>query len=351
MFFAFVSVKDEGKPGSTNIVEPYGLSASQLEESARLYESGRSRLLVKPLYVPDSQLNKFAPLKHAGEPTGISASQLEESARLYESARSEQSVEAVGISASKGNEIDVSSFFSKPNLSTIPRPNYERMLDEIKKSGGDSIISPVVLAEEMTNLDGTGRLLKIFPKLVKGVERCKCIIGTPRNPSEPWNAYKATVELQSAVSNLLLPDVSDLPLSGIFEIRDRTKDLLDPMRAELLRFTETLRQMVKEARNDPDALRHEAENLVRTKIEPVVREAGHKARRIAEQKWRKLFSGAAKAFGLTTATLIDPKLYAKAVAQTVETGVQAFQTPEDKAPDPKVTAQFVLEAHSFLTGK
>ena len=232
-----------------------------------------------------------------------------------------------------------------------PIPSYQQMLDEIKSSGGDGLLFPATHSEEMVNLDVNGRILKLLPKFVKGVERSKCIIGAPRNPDEPWNAYKATVELQSAVSNLLLPDVSDLPLSEIFEIRDRTRDMLDPMRAELLRFTEILRQMVKDARNDPDSFRHEAENLVRTRIEPVVREAGHRTRQLAEQKWRKLFTGAAKVLGLTTASLIDPKLYAKAVAQTVETGALAFQSPEDKGPDPRVTAQFVLEAHSFLAAK
>jgi hypothetical protein len=67
------------------------------------------------------------------------------------------------------------------------------------------------------------------------------------------------------VSQLLLPDVSTLPLSAIVEMRERTKDVLNPMRAELLRFTETLRELVGDAQNDGQVIRAEEKTWWRRK--------------------------------------------------------------------------------------
>jgi hypothetical protein len=89
--------------------------------------------------------------------------------------------------------------------------------------------------------------------------------------------------------------------------------------------------------------------LVASKIEPVVREAAYRTRQLVEPKWIKLFTGLAKAFGFAGASWIDPKLFGKAVQQTLETGALAFGEAEDKTPGPKMTAQFVLRAGSLVT--
>jgi hypothetical protein len=132
------------------------------------------------------------------------------------------------------------------------------------------------------------------------------------------------------------------------ELRERNKDVLNPMRAELLRLTEDLRKLVEDSKNGAGAIEAEAMNLVATRVEPVVREADHRTRQLLEQKWRKLYAGAAKAFGFAGASVLDPKLIGKAIQQTLETGALAFDKVEDKTPGPKMTAQFVLQAHSFL---
>ena len=46
------------------------------------------------------------------------------------------------------------------------------------------------------------------------------------------------------LSHVLLPDVSSLPIDAIMDVRTRLGDSLDPIRAEMLRLTEDLRQLV-----------------------------------------------------------------------------------------------------------
>jgi hypothetical protein len=188
----------------------------------------------------------------------------------------------------------------------------------------------------------------VSDKLARAMSRSKSVIlppGARRNSS--WNTYQGTEALQAAVSKLLLPDVSSLPLEAIGELRDRLKDVLDPMRGELLRLTEDLRKLV-DGKTDLATIGAEAENLVATRVEPLVRDADHRARELANRKWRKLFTSAAKAFGFAGASFIDAKLIGKAVQQTLETTAMTLGNVEDKTPGPKMTAQFVLEARSFI---
>ena len=146
------------------------------------------------------------------------------------------------------------------------------------------------------------------------------------------------------LSRLLLPDVSDLPIDGIMGLREKMKDSLDPIRAELLRFTEDLRKIV-ESSPDLDLLNAEVKNLIATRVEPVVRDADRRANELLQNKWSKLLAGAAKArFGFAGAGFLDPKLLAKAVQQTLETGAMALSPVEDRGVSMSETAQFVLRA-------
>ena len=70
-----------------------------------------------------------------------------------------------------------------------------------------------------------------------------------------------------------------------------------------------------------------------------------------DAKWRKLLTGAAKAFGFAGAALVDPKLLATAVQQTLEVSALALEKPEDNEPQARATSQFVLQARSFLTDR
>lgn len=159
-------------------------------------------------------------------------------------------------------------------------------------------------------------------------------------------------QLAEAVSDLFLYDFSSLPMDVIMEMRDRLVTTLDPMRAELLRFTEDLRKMITAQSQEPLMLATEARNLIATRVEPVIREANHHARQLAERKWQKLYTSAAKALGLAGATFIDPKLFAKAIQQTLEVGALAFADADDRATKAtgSAIAQFVLEARNIKLG-
>ena len=113
------------------------------------------------------------------------------------------------------------------------------------------------------------------------------------------------------------------------------------------RFTDKLRRAVGDE-PEPSRVQAEAENLVAVRVEPVVREAAARTQELIDKKWRKLYTGAANAFGLAGAAYINHALLAKAVQQTLEVGALAFADPEDKVMHPKATAQFVLTARSIM---
>jgi hypothetical protein len=123
------------------------------------------------------------------------------------------------------------------------------------------------------------------------------------------------------------------------------------MRAELLRFTEHLRQLVGRDENNPVALREEAENLVATKIEPVVREAAHRTDELAKKKWKRFRASVMQAFGFAGAAFVYPEIIPKAVEQTLKATAIAMGKTKDEHPYPKMTAQFVLQAHRILRKK
>jgi hypothetical protein len=164
--------------------------------------------------------------------------------------------------------------------------------------------------------------------------------------SKYWNARSAAHELMMGLSRVLLPDVSSLPIDAIMDVRTCLRDSLDPMRAEMLRLTEDLRQLVGGS-TDSAVIAAEADNLIATRVEPVVREANRRTNELVNAKWRKLFVGAAKAFGFAGAGFVDPKLIGKAVQQTLETGALAFSDPEEALPTVGSTAQFVLRARGL----
>jgi hypothetical protein len=142
--------------------------------------------------------------------------------------------------------------------------------------------------------------------------------------------------------------VATLPLEAIVELRDRLRDSLDPMRAEMLRLTETLRTLVAE-KTDASNVQNEARNLIATRVEPVAREAARRANEMASAKWRSLFRSGAKAFGFTGAAFFNPAMLGKAISQTLETAANAFADPDQPQDAMKATAEYVLFARAFLT--
>jgi len=236
---------------------------------------------------------------------------------------------------------------------------YSIVLQHIEENGPNSIVTEHFADAlfnqrwEPTSLDQMKEsLISLAGKTVANVSKdCKGFIlpdGLGHVYTCDWNSYLATSALQSAVARLLLPDVSSLPFPAIFEMRDQLSDVLEPMRAELLRMSIELRKFVRNI-NEEAAVKAEAEILIATRVEPIVREADHRARELANKKWRKLYTSAAKTFGFAGAAYFDPKLLGTAVQQTLETGALAFGDLEDRMPGPKMTAQFVLRTRTMIS--
>jgi hypothetical protein len=192
----------------------------------------------------------------------------------------------------------------------------------------------------------------LFDRLGDTISECRIVISDSRlqrpRSSEYWNSYDAAGHLLETMPRLLLPDVSELPVTVLAEMRDRLEDTLDPMRAEMLRFTEDLRELIGDREVTSKLLAAEARNLIATRVEPVVREANHRVSEMRKDKFGKLFASAAKAFGFAGAAFIDPKMIAKAVQQTLEVGALAFNDAEDDSTVPRATAQFVLQAKTLM---
>jgi hypothetical protein len=165
-------------------------------------------------------------------------------------------------------------------------------------------------------------------------------LATPR-----WNAHARAHVLMEALSRLMLPDVSTLPLGAIAEMRDRLQDTLDPLRAEMLQLSDELRKLTAAATHDE--LIGEAEELISTRVEPVVRMANARARELAKSRWRKFFVGIAKSFGFAGAGLLSPGMLTKALEEALAAGASIAETKESEHPA-KASATFVLKARRLI---
>lgn len=254
-----------------------------------------------------------------------------------------------------GSSLSLTAILRDPEVLEMKEQHHE-FIRELAQTGLDKTVEvSLIPADFIQSVAATADFGRSFEAAVtRGMAGCRVLYrhgGSPTiSNTSNWDAYAATGHLTNAMSKLLLPEVSSLPLEAIAEMRDRRADALDPMRAELLRFTEDLRRLIGDKPPTVAQLESEAQNLVATRIESVVREAGRRARELADKKWRKLFASAAAAFGLTGATFVDPKLLAKAIQKTLEVGALAFGDPENDQPrvTGAATAQFVLEARTIM---
>jgi hypothetical protein len=127
-------------------------------------------------------------------------------------------------------------------------------LQELAEAGSSDLVTAVVQVDELARQPMLNEFGRTFKNLVDAIKGSKCVVGLDKvsQKTAQWDTYNAVREVESAVGRLLLPDVSELPIEAILEIRNRTKDVLDPMRAELLRFTDDLRKMVSASPNDKE---------------------------------------------------------------------------------------------------
>jgi hypothetical protein len=161
-----------------------------------------------------------------------------------------------------------------------------------------------------------------------------------------WSAHSAVGFLTDALSRLYLPDLGQLPFDALAEMKQILLSDLDPMRAELLRLSEDLRKMVGLDRKHLE-IEREAEVLVATRVEPLVREAAQRAEDMAKRKWRRFFQGVGRVLGLTGAAFVKPEFLKDALKEILDTGVALADREDSKEPLTD-TAHFVLEARRFV---
>ena len=131
-------------------------------------------------------------------------------------------------------------------------------------------------------------------------------------------------------------------------LREEVIDEIEPMRAALLRLTEDLRGMAEDEWSDEKAAR-EATNLIKTRVEPFVREADQHARDLLERKWRRFFQGTLKVIGLAGAGWLRPDLTKDMLKEAVN--VVAGTVSEKDKRELSGAAQFVLEVRRHYQEK
>jgi hypothetical protein len=213
-----------------------------------------------------------------------------------------------------------------------------------------------VISQHFTEIDAITFLATEDPKgdIVAQIRRqageitakVHAVIGSRVPPERQcWSALEAAQVLMTAMGRLLLPDVSHLPVAAIVEMRSDIGDTLGPMRAEMLHLTEVLRTFVEDDQQDRAKLQAEANNLIATRVLPVVLEADRHAKELLDKKWRAVYGKLASALGFLGAAYLDPNLLAKAVKQGIEAVVKMGENVEDTTPG---TAQFVLHARRLV---
>jgi hypothetical protein len=194
----------------------------------------------------------------------------------------------------------------------------------------------------------------ISESLLRARDDSKALIGwggafwpVAQQANSVWDAYGAAINLTGAMSGLFLPDVADLPIDAIVELRDHVAPALNPMRAEMLRLTEALRGMVDSGAG-AETIQREARNLIAVRVEPIVREAAVRADELSKKKWRKFYAGIVKTLGFGAAAYLSPSMISKAVGEALATAADVIEMSKESAPATGATAEFVLSARAFL---
>jgi hypothetical protein len=96
------------------------------------------------------------------------------------------------------------------------------------------------------------------------------------------------------------------------------------MRAELLKFTKQLRQMVAKkdkTESNPETIAAESKTLVEETIEPLVIRARERIKQAAKKNWARANQAHIEAFVLEQAGWVYPVLIANAVRKTISAEV------------------------------
>ena len=166
-------------------------------------------------------------------------------------------------------------------------------------------------------------------------------------PVGDWSAHPAAQLLMNEMSRLLLPDVSRLPIPAIAELKEDVKDYLDPARADMLRLSKQLREMVKEKQSLNDVA-HEASNIIATEVEPVVRESARQTAEVMKSRWKKFLRGTLNFIGVCGLGFLNPAMFAKEAAMGGLKLVSDSTEAIGKTVPPTHTARLVLEIKQKL---
>jgi hypothetical protein len=162
-----------------------------------------------------------------------------------------------------------------------------------------------------------------------------------------WDTYEAAQALMQALSGLVVPDMSTVPLEAISDMRDRLSIELEGVRAEMLRLTEQLRNRVLDNVSQEELCR-EARNMIRATVEPVVRETDLITRDLMRRRWTKFALGVGRVFMFCTgAVLLRPDLAVRAVEAALDGGASILDLTRQAAPF-KYSPRFVFKARGVI---
>jgi hypothetical protein len=178
-----------------------------------------------------------------------------------------------------------------------------------------------------------------------------CIFGSGSEfslqPVVEWSAHSGAQLLMDQMSRLLLPDVAKLPIPAIAELKAKVQPYLDPARADMLRLSKQLREMVK-GNESPNAIAREASNLIATEVEPVVRESARHTAEVMKSRWRKLIGPTLNFLGLCGLGWLNPVMFGKDAAVTGLKLAADAAAAVDKVQPPSQAARLVVEMRQRL---
>jgi hypothetical protein len=178
-----------------------------------------------------------------------------------------------------------------------------------------------------------------------------CILerGSPYSlqPPSGWATHRSAQLLMTALSRLLLPDVSQLPLLAVAELKEQVKPYLDPMRADMLRLTKQLRTMVEQGHSQEEITR-EAENLIATEVEPVVRESARYTADVMQSRWKTFLQGALRFLGFCGLGFLNPAAFGKEAASSGIEVLEQLPGVVGEVEPPTHAARFVLAVQRQL---
>ncbi|WP_462247388.1 hypothetical protein [Ekhidna sp.] len=177
---------------------------------------------------------------------------------------------------------------------------------------------------------------------------CNVIVdSTGKAVGDYWSPYKAVDIIQKQlVSTRILPDISSLHLAEIVELKSMLSYHFDPLRAELLTMTESLRSMLNDNISEEN-INREATNLIITRVEPVLRNYATLVDSELKNKYRKYLKKGARMLGFAGLGLFFPQAFAWAMKDSIDLVSDSLSESMDIKPATE-TARFAIKMDSYF---